>query len=188
MSSDLVSSEAAAERTSGEAQAQSRTELEVLVTVGNALAPLPPDAARRVLGYFNDMYGLSRNLERAEPFGAVPRREQVRREQLFHDFAEMFDAANPQNGLDRVLLAAYWYQVVQEREDFDSQTINSELKNLGHPSSNITRDLDQLMARTPRPVMQVRKSGSAQQARKRYKLTREGVRAVEVMVSRGRNE
>ena len=69
------------------------------------------------------------------------------------------------------------------QDDWDSQNVNTELKHLGHPSTNITRDLDQLMGRTPKLVLQTRKEGSTRQARRRYKLTREGMRIVEKLLS-----
>jgi hypothetical protein len=89
--------------------------------------------------------------------------------------------------LEKVLVVAYWFQVIQGQDDWDSFAINTELKHLGHPSTNITRDLDSLMNRAPRLVLQVRKDGTTKQARKRYKLTREGVRAVEKLLGAAEN-
>lgn len=97
----------------------------------------------------------------------------------FSSFHELFDAANPASAADKALVAGYWFQVLRQQDDLDSQQLNTELKNLGHPSTNITRDLDALIGRTPRHVIQVRKEGKTKQARKRYKLTREGIKAVE---------
>jgi hypothetical protein len=100
----------------------------------------------------------------------------------FQSFHELFDAANPATAPDKALVAGYWFQVLKGQEDLDSQQLNKELKNLGHPSTNITRDLDGLISRSPRQVIQVRKEGKTKQARKRYKLTREGIKAVEKML------
>lgn len=102
----------------------------------------------------------------------------------FKDFPALFDAADPDSMTENALVAAYWFQVVCGQNDFDSASINKELKHLGRASSNITRDLDGLMAQTPRLVIQTRKSGSAKQARKQYKLTTEGVRLVQRMLER----
>jgi len=99
----------------------------------------------------------------------------------YGDFHELFDAAGPDTSVEKVLVAAYWFQVNQKNEDLDSTELNRALKNLGHASSNVTRDLDALISRTPRLVMQVSK-GPTKSARKRYKLTREGIRAVERML------
>jgi hypothetical protein len=105
--------------------------------------------------------------------------------QRFEDFASLYNAANPPNAVERALIAAYWFQAVQGDVDFDALSLNKELKHLGHPSTNITRDLDALINRTPRLVIQVRKSGNSKQARKKYKLSTEGRRAVERMLNGG---
>jgi hypothetical protein len=106
--------------------------------------------------------------------------------QSFLSVHQLFDAASPESGIQKVLAVAYWFQVIQGEVEWDSQTINTELKQMGHPSSNITRDLDVLMSRTPRMVMQVRKQGTTKQARKLYTLTREGIKVVEEQLSKGR--
>ena len=158
-------------------------EIQAMSDIAKALEGLDQEAARRVLKWAIERFQL-RAMGMAGPGGGtgttgaspLPSR-------AFTDFPELFDAANPQTGLDKVLVAAYWFQVSQGQEDWDSQTVNTTLKQLGHPSSNITRDLDALIKRTPRLVLQVRKEGTSKQARKRYKLTREGIRAAEAMLN-----
>ena len=95
---------------------------------------------------------------------------------------DFFDAANPQTEADRVLVVGYWLQVVEGEADIESYPINKHLKNLGHPVSNITRALESLIAQTPRLVLQTSKTGSAKQARKKYKVTREGTKRVSTML------
>ena len=166
------------------------TEIEAMQNLAGALSGLDPDATRRVLKWAMDRYQVKPATPppapppmRAEAEPAVPAAP-VPREPAFGDFADLFDAANPESGVENALVAGYWFQAVQKHAELDSQQLNSALKNLGRPSSNITRDLDSLMTRTPRLVIQVRKDGNTKQARKRYKLTTEGVRAVERMLSR----
>lgn len=114
----------------------------------------------------------------------MPPHDQVRSRlpKQVEDFHELFEACNPSTATDRALVAAYWFQVVKGQDTLDSQQLNSELKNLGHQSSNITRDLDSLIGRNPSQIIQVRKDGKSKQARKRYRLTREGIKAVEGML------
>jgi hypothetical protein len=155
-------------------------EIQAMGDIARALEGLEPEAARRVLKWAIDRFqlravGLSTGVAGGGG-GPLPTR-------AFTDFPELFDAANPQTGLDKALVAGYWFQVAQGQEDWDSQAVNTNLKQLGHPSTNITRDLDALIKRTPRLVLQVRKEGTSKQARKRYKLTREGIRAVEAMLN-----
>ncbi len=156
-------------------------EIQAMGDIARALETLDQDATRRVLKWALERFQLrtvSGSSVAAGSAGSAPLPTRS-----FTDFPEIFDAANPQTGLDKVLVGGYWFQVVQGQEDWDSQSLNTSLKQMGHPSSNITRDLDALIKRTPRLVLQVRKEGTSRQARKRYKLTREGIRAVEAMLN-----
>lgn len=67
-------------------------------------------------------------------------------------------------------------------EAFDSQSAHKELKHLGQQLPNITNALESLKNQKPALVLQLRKSGTSQQARKTYKLTVAGMRAVEKMI------
>jgi hypothetical protein len=157
-------------------------EIKAMAAISTALQGLEPEAIRRVLKWATDRY----QVKPASP----PAAEFVDRPLLgspptaFNEFSELFDAANPTTNVDKALVAAYWFQVVQQHDDLDSQQLNNELKHLGHPSANITRDLDSLINRSPRWLMQTRKQGTTKQARKRYKLTREGIRAVEKLLAK----
>lgn len=160
-------------------------EIEAMGQIANALAPLDQDAIRRVLKWAIERYQ-PRQASSSSPIdnpGIIGERTQTL-PRTFLSLSELFDAAGTEMGLEKVLVVAYWFQVVQGQEDWDSQSVNTELKHLGHPSSNITRDLDALMLRVPKNVMQVRKQGTSKQARKRYKLTREGIRSVEEMLAK----
>lgn len=104
---------------------------------------------------------------------------------LFRDFADLFDAANPSTDVEKALVAGYWVQFGQGNPDFASQSINDELKRLGHPVSNITRALSGLIDVRPALVQQLRKDGGTKQARKTYRLTNAGQRKVDQMSSGG---
>jgi len=82
-----------------------------------------------------------------------------------------------------VLVVAYWKQAIEGAESFEAFPVSKELKHMGHGVANITRALDVLIKSSPKLVLQVAKSGKSQQARKRYKVTREGIRRVQGMVS-----
>jgi hypothetical protein len=106
----------------------------------------------------------------------------------FADFAALFEAAQPSTQGEKALAGAYWLQVVQGRADFDSQTLNTDLKQLGHGVANVTSALDQLIRRRPQMVLQVRKSGTSKQARKKYRLTNEGIKRVKTMLLAGESD
>lgn len=171
------------------AQANEDPEIDAMGQISKALYALEPDAIRRVLKWAIERYQPTPRQSSAPSAGSVDAPAIVTEStrappRTFLDIAELFDAAAPETGLDKVLVVAYWFQVLKQSEDWDSRSVNSELKHLGHPSTNITRDLDSLMARAPKLTMQVKKQGTTKQARKRYKLTREGARAVESMLSK----
>lgn len=153
-------------------------EIKAMGDIATALSKLSPDEARRVLKWANDKY-LIRISSSAATDEAV---DAVASVSKYADIGELVDAAKPSSGLDRILVAAYWFQVAQGQDDFDSLSLNTELKHMGYPSANITRDLDSLVNRTPKLVMQTRKEGTSKQARKRFRLTREGTRTVENML------
>ena len=98
--------------------------------------------------------------------------------------AELYYAAAPGAEADRALVAAYWYQFKEDASDVEAQKINSELKHLGHGVGNITRAFEALKSQKPALIMQTRKEGSTKQARKKYKVTAEGKKAVEHMIAR----
>ena len=154
-------------------------EIKAMATISTALQALEPDAVRRVLKWATERY----QVKPAADYG-IPGSSRA----AFNEFSELFDATNPGTNVEKALVAAYWFQVFQKHDDLDSQELNKELKHLGHPSANITRDLDSLINRSPRLVMQVRKQGTTKQARKRYRLTREGIRAVEKMLTNAQGD
>lgn len=102
--------------------------------------------------------------------------------QQFNDIAELHSAAAPPSDVDRVLVAGYWFQYHEGRTELSAQEINTALKNLGHPITNITSAFERLKMRKPAHVMQLRKAGASRQARKTYRLTTAGKQAVEEMI------
>lgn len=101
----------------------------------------------------------------------------------FETFAELFEAANPSTEREKALVASYWAQICNSEPSFGSQSLNDELKDLGHGVGNITDALSALKDERPALVLQLKKSGTSKQARKTYKLTQEGIRRVHSMMS-----
>jgi hypothetical protein len=161
------------------------SEIEAMSQIAKALEPLDADATRRVLKWAIERFqprqtaATAPGSEASPQAGAAATAATPRNYLSVH---ELFDKAAPETGLEKILVVAYWHQVVQGLADWDSQSINTDLKHLGHPSGNITRDLDTLISRSPRQVMQTRKQGTTKQARKLYTLTREGIKSVEALL------
>jgi len=93
----------------------------------------------------------------------------------FEHFAELFDAVQPKSDVEKALTAAYWEQVIQGHNDWQSYTLGKALRNLGHNLSNITASLTAAMKRKPALVLQLNKKGGG---RKTYKLSAEGLKYI----------
>jgi len=161
-------------------------ELTAMTEVAKALHGLHAESIRRILQWATDRFGPS---ERISPAKAAPRQTEPTPEkeappptELYNEIADLYAAAKPKGDAEKALVVAYWVQRSKGNGDFDAGTINRELKNLGHGIGNITAALGSLIARRPNLVIQTRKTGTSQQARKRYKLTNEGMKYVDRMI------
>jgi hypothetical protein len=159
-------------------------ELKAMKAVADGLTGLQKEAVSRVLQWAGGSFGASVALSPRSKSASskVEEDDSVAGAQEFDSLADLYAAAQPKTDADRALVAGYWYQFKEAQEEFASQTINTALKNLGHGVSNITKAFESLKAQSPALVMQVRKSGSSQQARKKYKLTAAGKKAVELLI------
>lgn len=181
------------------AQTAADAEFSAMQTLYTVLEPLDDDARSRVVGYIVSRLevGLS---GAAKPSGfarassgsaSVPTSEEeevaIEKEEKgapkYSSLAELYDATQPTSNADKALVAAYWVQVVQGAESFDSHSANKELKNLGHGIANITNAVETLKNLKPALALQLKKSGRSQQARKVYKVTVAGIKAVEAMIN-----
>lgn len=163
-------------------------ELDAMQTINTALAELgDEDAVKRVLQWAASKHGVAVTVGKSLQVGSGDGGG-IEMSSQFGNIADLFDAASPSTEPEKVVVVAYWFQEVQGQADLDSQSLNTELKNLGHGVGNITRALDNLIGRKPRLVIQTRKSGTSQQARKRYKLTVEGIRFAKAMIEANKGE
>lgn len=154
-------------------------ELSAMTEIAKALQPLDSEAVRRVLSWAADRFGVTLSATPAAKATFEDQNEANNGNRELDTVADLFAAANPKNDPERALLTAYWFQALKGQPDFDSASINRELKHLGHKVTNITAALSSLMSKKPQLVIQTRKSGSSQQARKRYKVTNEGLKYAE---------
>jgi hypothetical protein len=166
-------------------------ELQAMEAVRKALEGLDEAARERVLRWTADKFEVAPG-QRGDVRGAaslVGSGDQDERAE-FEEVGELVDAAQPATGPARALVAAYWLQEVRgQQAGWSGGELNSSLKNLGHGLANVTKTLDSLKAKRPALVMQVGKSGRSRQARKTYKLTAAGVRAVrEMLANTGQGE
>ena len=159
-------------------------ELEAMRQLVSALDALSPAGRDRVLDWTIKFY----RSKRAEASGLPGLNAQSDltaggSAELPDKIATLFAKANPGTESEKALVAAYWFLKHDGIEEIDSFRLNSELTHLGHRVSNITRALGLMITTKPALVVQTRKEGKTKQARKKYKLTVEGMRRVEHMLS-----
>lgn len=92
----------------------------------------------------------------------------------YEHFAEFYDAVGPKTDTERALVASYWTQVHLGKPTFGSLELNKLLKDLGHGIRHINSAMSNNIDKKPALILQVTRGGSAQQARKTYKLTEAG--------------
>lgn len=157
-------------------------ELEAMKAVSDALGELEDDARLRVLQWANAKFcgGAPAALK------TIATRQENDGTQDHETFAEFFHAAAPNSEKEKAAVAAYWLQFREGVDSFASQSLNSNLKDLGYKVSNITDALSQCMKEKPALIIQMKKSGSSKQARKTYKMTEAGRRWVEGLVRMNR--
>lgn len=166
-------------------------EIEAMSVVSDALADLDEDAQRRVLRWATERFNVTFVAKGPDPQPQESNAGDEVDDQVFDEpisfehFGELFAAANPKSNEDKALVAAYWAQVVEGAETWQSRRLNSDLKDLGHSLPNITTALTSNMRKRPQRVIQIRKSGNAKQSNKTYKVTREGVMYVQGMLGGG---
>lgn len=158
-------------------------EISAMSQISEALSDLDSQTAERVLRWAVDKFSQGKiNISKLLPESQGQKQNQ----DDFTDLSDLFVAANPKNQKEKVLVAGYWFQEFENYENIDAQTVNNALKNLGHGISNITRAFGYLQDESPKLAIQVQKKGSAKQARKDYKITREGKKKVKDLISGNR--
>jgi hypothetical protein len=163
-------------------------EVDAMRMVEDALEPLETDARGRVLRWAFERFGapMPSSFGRGGATSAsrtTPPAPAGGSSDAPQDAGEFYAQADPQTEPERALVVAYWVQEIRGDGEFEAQTVNTQLKHLGHGVSNITRALDDLKARKPQLVIQIQKSGKSRQARKRYKVTSAGKAEVQRMLT-----
>jgi hypothetical protein len=162
-------------------------ELAAMQRVAEALSDLPAESVARILRWAAESHGVSGprlSLAVSDSGRGYESATVSETASPYSDIAELFSAASPRTGTESALVGGYWFQVINGQPDFDSLSLNRELKNLGRGASNITAALSSLMSQRPQLVIQTKKVGKSFQARKRYRLTQEGISRVRSMIGR----
>jgi hypothetical protein len=167
-----------------------KSDIEAFKTIYEALEPLEEDARNRVLTSIATMFGIDGKVAISPPppdidegtDGVEDVVEHSDNVNEYNEFAELYADTDPNSGAEKALVAGYWLQVCQGADNFSGFSVNSELNNLGHKLSNVTVSLSGLIKSKPQLVLQLKKTGKSQQARKTYKLSKAGVDRVKDLI------
>ena len=156
-------------------------EITAMGEIASSLSPLDEAARSRVLKWAAARYA-DGGLLNDQPRTAVDEVENephVSEEVNYTEFAEAFNDYDPKDDDEKVLIAAYWVQIIEGNEKWSSIPVNKHLRNTGHSISHISRVLKRCSERKPAPLLILAKNGKNQQAKKTHKLTSSGIADIE---------
>jgi hypothetical protein len=156
-------------------------ELAAMAQLDRIVRTLDAESAVRTVRWLSDRYDRSSPVFRT----LNPKSTYVNGVSEVAELADLFSSANPATHDLKALVVGFWFQVIKGAGDLDAQAVNTELKQLGHGLKNITAAFAELISARPQLAIQVRKAGTTKQARKRYRLTNEGLKRVRVMLGEG---
>ncbi|TQJ12433.1 hypothetical protein [Kribbella jejuensis] len=173
-------------------------EIEAMGKVSKALGGLDEDARGRVIRWVAERYSvaLDQAPKKTSPTGGSSGGDEETDEDEIDEeiddkagnwehFAELYDASGASTHPEGMLVAAYWVQVLKGQSSFGSLELNKLLKDLGHGVTGTAKVMSTLIAKKPALILQLKKSGKSQQARKTYRLTDAGKKSVEQMIANG---
>jgi hypothetical protein len=161
-------------------------ELDAMKAVMEGIADLSEESAKRVLVWVCERYGFEPGAPRRGSLGrgGASGNGHAGDEPLdYQDLSQLYEAANPKTENEKVLVASFYLHKVKGIQSLESAAVNKELRELGHPISNITKTYGSLIKQKPALAIQT-KSGSGKRGRKKYRLTVAGINAVEKMLGR----
>jgi hypothetical protein len=181
-------------------------EIEAIQKSFEAMKGLDDSSKKRVLQWLVSKFTLSNEI--SEDIKVIPQKSTIKTENDSHEtddiiesetvtendkkeisdfetISDLFSVCNPKNGGQKALIVAAFLQEKNKLQDIGGQQINKELKHLGHGASNITADISSSINQKPQLMIQTRKEGTSQQAKKKYKVTTAGLKFVKSLISNG---
>jgi hypothetical protein len=145
-------------------------EINVMHQTLTLLNTLDDIAQKRVLNWLSARLSIS-----VTPSNGVKTSTESEEQDKAEDISDYMACKNPSNDQERVLLVATFLQEKNNKQNLTAFEINTELKHLGHSVNNITSAISGLINSKPQLMIQLRKEGKSKQAKKKYKVTREGI-------------
>jgi hypothetical protein len=168
-------------------------EIDAMSAVAEALGVLDEDAKGRVIRWAAERYGVGLGPARKPAAGGTGNgggggqaedadEDADESSGFYQHFGELFAAAAPKTNDEKALVAAYWQQVHEGQETWQSRPLSTNLKHLGHALPNVTTALTTNINKKPQRVIQLKKTGNTMQGNKTYKVSAEGIKHVEGML------
>jgi len=163
-----------------------RAEIDAMKAVADALDGLPGDSVRRVLSWAIGAFdagaplptqSMSPKAQKESAGEAVDLGQDLGTD--INELADLYYAVDPDTDSMKALVGTYWLTKYEGQPDVDAQSVNKLLKDLGFGVTNITRAFYGLVKSKPQLVLQTRKAGTTKQARKKYKMTKQGEQEIE---------
>ena len=163
-------------------------EIAAMSAIVDALENLDAEARARVLHWAGAKYSVKVSSaaveQNIEDLREMPENDSDQdKPSEFETFADLYSESSPAKDPEKVLVAAYWHQVIKGKKELTSAQLNKDLANLGHKITNINVKFNVLIGSKPQLALQIKKSGSTKQARKKYKLTQAGIAKVQGMLA-----
>ncbi|MBK7873392.1 MAG: hypothetical protein IPJ74_23360 [Saprospiraceae bacterium] len=94
----------------------------------------------------------------------------------YNSLTDLVKALKPSSDSEKALVSAVFLQLKRDASELTSAQVQKELKKIGQKVSNITQAISALVKK--KYMIQLSKEGDSQQARKRYKVTHEGLKTI----------
>jgi len=110
----------------------------------------------------------------AEPAAKIPQKKDL----IDYDTVlDLFAESNVKKVSSRILLMAAYLQERHNFKEITSYDINFRLKRIGHGIQNISSSINGILKRKPQLMIELKKEGASKQARRKFKVTHEGLKA-----------
>lgn len=152
------------------------------VLISRAMRPLDDAALQRTVKWVVEKYHKAQSGKTTGTTSALEILQPPKPET--GDLPTFFQKCNPSTYGEKILVAAYYHQEVQGLKEWDSRAVNRDLKQLGHKVPRIVEYIERLAEKSPALVIQTKKEGTTKQARKKYRVTDEGMSEVRALLAK----
>lgn len=159
-------------------------ELKAMESVFETMKNLSDDSKLRIVKWLTDKFQLDLKLPNRKGSTDESKVSSYQKNNIesFGSIEDLFSHVDPKDTSDKVLVVASFLQVNHQKPDLTGIEINRALRDLGHGVKNITNAIQSLIDRKPKLMIQTRKTGTTKQAKKKYKVTSEGLKRVREML------